>query len=61
MPDDEALAIEGLAAQLYAASRPDGYVWWHLLRDEIKAEFRVKAQQKVSAFAAEFGVTLITP
>ncbi len=49
-----ALEIEGLAAQLYMASLTHGaYVWWHMLRDGVKAEFRFRAAQEIAALAVE--------
>lgn len=43
------LLIEGLAAQLYAKEREgDGYPWWHLLREEIRVEYRAKAAEHLA-------------
>ena len=45
------LAKEGLAAQLYVASKSGGpYVWWHLLRESVKVKFRKEADGQIAEY-----------
>ena len=49
--DEDALKIEGLAAQLYVRSHNGGaYVWWHLLRSDVKKRFRSEAEKKIAQY-----------
>jgi hypothetical protein len=46
------LTIEGLAGQLYThqASASGYFVWWHILRPEVKERYRNQARQRVAEF-----------
>ena len=44
---DEALAVEGLAAQL-CAENSGTYVWRHLMREGLKPNWREQARQKIA-------------
>ena len=51
----DARDIEGLAGQLYtqdASRRGEAFVWWHLLRDSIKTEYRTRAIGQINEFHA---------
>ncbi len=46
------LSIEGLAAQLYEREQKGGIcVWWHLLRLDLKDEFRRRARFQIQEYA----------
>ena len=52
---DDPLKIEGLAAQLYsngASKNREHFVWWHLLREDIKQEWRKEAVMQIAKFRA---------
>lgn len=51
----EAMIVEGLAAQLYvteAIREGQAYVWWHVMREDIKAQYRKLAAAKIVEFSA---------
>ena len=51
---DEPLNVEGLAGQLYVQSTNGGaFVWWHLLRDSIKDDFRKQARERIADFVSK--------
>lgn len=51
---DDPLNVEGLAGQLYVQSTQGGhFVWWHLLRESVKDDFRQKARSRIAEFAAK--------
>ena len=48
---DEALDVEGLAGQLYVQqARGQPFAWWHVLREDIRAQFRAEARAKIADF-----------
>lgn len=48
---EDALMVEGLAAQLYVQSREGAtFPWWHVMRDEIRQEYRRKAREQIAEF-----------
>lgn len=44
------LLVEGLAAQLYVQSQKGMFVWWHLLRSDVKERFRERAKAQIQKF-----------
>ena len=53
--NERILEVEGLAAQLYtrhAYGRSEAFVWWHLVRGEVKTKFRKEAAKQISDFHA---------
>lgn len=51
----ESLRAEGLAAQLHAASHGGGaYVWWHLLREDLREVWRSAARKKIAEFEKRY-------
>ena len=45
--EDDALKVEGLAAQL-CAENSGTYTWWHVMRDDLKPQWREQARQKIA-------------
>ena len=47
----DALTVEGLAGQLYTHASGSGFfVWWHLLRPEVRRVYRDLARQQIAEF-----------
>lgn len=45
------LDIEGLAAQLYVTDNTGrAFAWWHVMRDDIREEYRAAARRKIEQF-----------
>ena len=53
--NERILEVEGLAAQIYtkhAYLHLEAFVWWHLVRGEVKTKFREKAAKQIADFHA---------
>lgn len=51
------LALEGLAAQMYVADHGGSrYVWWHLLREDLKVIWREYARVKIAEFEKRYAL-----
>ena len=55
MTENEALTMEGLAAQLYLISNPHGPLW-HVLREDLRRRWRNKADEHLKAMAVRVGM-----
>jgi hypothetical protein len=47
------VVVEGIAAQLYTSHCGGAFCWWHVLREDIKKDYRKKAIEKIIKFTLE--------